>query len=71
MRAQERQKLDALNQGLDPDLLYLDAGHPLLTAWGRLGQEFHERLTLGGSDATIEIFDRPTNDTALSWLKRS
>ena len=38
---------------------------------GPLSQEFHERLTLGGSDATIEIFDRPTNDTALSWLKRS
>ena len=34
MREQERQKLDALNQGVDPDLLYLDAGHPLLTAWG-------------------------------------
>ena len=71
MREQERQKLDALNQGVDPDLLYLDAGHPLLTAWGRLGQEFHERLTLGGSDATIEMFDRPTADTTLSWLKRS
>ena len=59
MREQERQKLDALNQGLDPDLLYLDAGHPLLTAWGRLGQEFHERLTLGGSTPRLRYLIGP------------
>jgi exodeoxyribonuclease V gamma subunit len=70
-RTSARQAAKAMDAGYDPELLLLDAGHPLLAHWGRLGQEFHERLTQHEPDHSVEQFSSKSNETTLGRLQAS
>jgi len=70
-RSSARQAAKAIDAGYDPELLLLDAGHPILAHWGRLGQEFHERLTQKGADYSVEQFTSKSDQTTLGRLQAS
>ncbi|MDX2020381.1 MAG: exodeoxyribonuclease V subunit gamma [Deltaproteobacteria bacterium] len=64
----------AVASGQDPQALYLDPGHPLVSSCGTVGADFRrvlgdtvERLTLG--EAMDERYQRPDGRTLLSRLQ--